>query len=139
MKTTKLKKIITLGIIMLLNSYFINGQTRISKVKIKYVDFLLQTDGHVDCDDFEKAFNNFKVKEIYDTTLINKISHFIKLIKKDKLNQSLPDSRVKVYVFYKDSKKVDIICASLTGISFNNLPIVFDNKFIHLLKKITEQ
>jgi hypothetical protein len=115
------------------------GQIPATKsIDIRYVDFTIETDAHVDCMLFESAFDDSKSFTINDSKTIKNILKYITKFKNDTIDNYLPDTRARITIYNSNSNK-DIICISNFGICFNNRAILTNGKFLKYIKTIIKQ
>lgn len=132
-----MKKSSELLLILLINCNFLFSQNKEMKMEIKYFDFNMTTDTKIECSEFEKA-GDFKIIQIEDTTLVSNFCLMTKSLKKDTLNNYMPDTRAKIILVYASGKK-DIICLSNFAICCNCVPMKFNKKYVFFIKDIIKQ
>jgi|GEM_PF-2438731 len=114
-------------------------QENATKIIIKSIDFSINTVVDVDCYEFDHPeFKDCKTITIYDHYTIDKICKYLKEFKIDTLSRYLPDTRAKIYLEY-NMKNDDIICLSNVAMSYNCRPILFNKKFLILIKDIIKK
>jgi hypothetical protein len=93
----------------------------------------MTTDSKIECTEFESA-ENFNTIQIKDSTTIATFLLLTKNLKKDTIDEYMPDVRAKITLFDRNGRK-DVICVSNFGICFNNIPMLYDEGYINYIKK----
>jgi hypothetical protein len=136
LKKRKMKKINSVVIVMIILSSctFLFAQNNVKMLEIKYFDFSMTTDMKIECSEFEKACD-YKTVQIKDSAIIATFLSLTKNLKKDTIDKYTPDARAKITLLYNDGTK-DVICVSNFGICCNNIPMLYDEKYVTYIKKI---
>jgi hypothetical protein len=108
------------------------------KIDVKWIDFDLETDVRIDCDQFERSFDGGSF-----TTAISSrknIDSIIQIIRNMKRidNTYEPDVRGKMWL-YHSNKVVDTICFSNIVLSYKNMSYNTPPQLIRLLDDKSKQ
>ena len=111
----------------------------ISLIKIVKTDFNIETIVSVSCEQFNSMFPKEEIDTfyIYDKLRQQKIFKFINSAKIRKEYRQPPDTRARMFIYYK-SGKVDSICLSGTTIfSLNDKVMLLPNRgLIEMLERL---
>jgi hypothetical protein len=103
-------------------------------MEIKYFDFSMTTDAKIECSEFESA-SEYQTIQIKDSAIIEKTLSFLKAFEKDTIDKYMPDSRAKITIYWINGTK-DVVCISNFGISYNNAPMLKNQKYIKFIKRV---
>lgn len=132
-----MKKLNSLLILTLLISLFANCQNRtsivkVTRVKIRSVNFSLMTIINVNCENFEKYFTDYKETILTDSIRISTLlSQFNGLERTDSTYSSSIDTRAKIELI--TSKDTTLICVGNLSLLKDNVHYKTPDSLIELI------
>jgi hypothetical protein len=126
-------------LLLILTAFYCSAQdSKITKLKISYLDFDMESFFPINCNDFETQFGKeMKHKVIYDNIFLGRLNHYINKMKPDK-KRYIPNVRTKLEIYYSN-KKVRILCMSELDVQLDGRPMLLDKGLLKLIKKIESQ
>lgn len=122
-------------ILIILNILSCSTPKEVAKIEIYKVDFAMTSIFKIECESFDKHFNN--VKETVVLTKDEEVNKFINLIENIEPDTESyePDVRAKVLIHYQNNE-TDTLCLSDLGMLFNGKSYQVDKKIVDFIEDL---